>query len=68
MFKDNTIRKGVMKIIDAKIENAQKMHDDEVKVLDERLEKEIERLRTSNEVNKVNVADKHIQNILGKII
>lgn len=68
MFKDNTIRKGVMKAIDAKIAEKQKEYDTEIIQIDETLEVKIEELRDTAETEKSNLAQKFINDILSKIL
>jgi len=57
MFGDNTIYKRVMLVVKQKIKEAQKEYDDGVVVLEEQLEKD-----------KVALADKLVNAILGKIL
>lgn len=57
MFKDNTIGKRVMEIIKTRIETAQKKYDEGVKELEAKLEDD-----------KNLLADKHVSDILGKVL
>lgn len=68
MFRDKTIRKGVMKIVDARIEKAQKAYDDHVKIADAAHEVEVNRLHKQKEDGKIVKAQQLVGEILGKII
>ena len=68
MFNKKSIRSSVMKVINKKIEEAQKAFDAEVKELDNKLDLDIKNLKSVCEKAKVDVETKHVNNIIGKII
>lgn len=57
MLSDNTIRKGVMKVVEARIAGAQKDYDAECKRLDEKLKDD-----------KKSLADRIINDVVGKAL
>lgn len=68
MFKDKTIQKRVMTVIKQKIQEAQELFDKEIEQLETDHETAIENLKSKLEVNKEDIADKHVSRILGKIL
>lgn len=68
MFNKKSIRSAVMKVINNKIEEAQKAFDVEIIDLDRELRMDIERLKIENNIQKEEVENKFINSIIGKII
>lgn len=68
MFNKKSIRSSVMKVINKRIEEAQKAFDSEVKELDNKLDLDIKNLKSVCEKAKVDVETKHVNNIIGKLI
>lgn len=67
MFR-KSIRKSVMKVINKRIEEAQKAHDAEVDELNKNLELDIVKLRDRCNIAKSEVEDRHVNSIIGKLI
>lgn len=57
-----------MKVINEKINEAQKVYDTESKELDSQLAKTIKEAKDSNKQAQTDLVEKHVNNILGKII
>ncbi len=57
MFNDNTIKRRVMEVIDKKVKDTQLAYDEGVRVLEEKLVED-----------KGNLADKMVNDLIGKII
>lgn len=68
MFNKKSIRSSVMKVINKRIEEAQKAFDSEIKELDNKLDLDIKNLKLVCENAKVDVETKHVNSIIGKLI
>lgn len=64
MFKSNTIKKRVTKILNAKIERAQKELDEKTNLLENMLDQEIERLEKETEEKKEKLIDELVATII----
>lgn len=67
MFK-TSIKSKVMKVINDKINEAQKVYETESKDLDEQLSSTIYTAKMLNKKAQSDLVDKHVNSILGKII
>lgn len=65
MFTDNTIKKRVMEIVEARIANAQQEYDEECRVLDDKVHQEIQQLHARREFDGQKLADGLVDEVLG---
>lgn len=65
-FKDNTIEKRVMGVVKGMIATAQKQYEDGIKSLDEKFDDEVAILEERLDIDKTNLADSLVNNIVGK--
>lgn len=63
MFKNNIIEKRVMAVVKKRIEDAQKIYDDQTKELENNHKISIENLKAKLENDKISVADKLVNEI-----
>lgn len=69
MFENKqSIKKKVMKIINEKIDVAQKEHDDALRVLDEEHTKAIEKLEADKKAAEIKMLDEQVEKIIGKLM
>ena len=68
MFKNNTIKKRVMAVIETKIAEAQKRYDDEEVNLDREMEAEIKGVQIRVQAEKDAILEEAVNTILGKIL
>ena len=68
MFKDKTIRDRVMKIVNDRIESAQKEFDAFRKTSAEEVLAKIEEIHRDHENRKAEKAEELVRDILGKVI
>lgn len=67
MFK-TSIKSRVMKIISDKIKEAQKQYEQESKDLDEQLASTIYTAKMLSKKAQIDLVEKHVNNIIGKIL
>ena len=63
LFGKTSIRSRVMRVIDERIQNAQKDYDEKASQLDETLENDIEKLRKDNINKKGELADTLVKEV-----
>lgn len=68
MFKTKSIKKSVWNAINKKIEYAQKQHDEELVVMERNQEEEVASLERQHDSQKIDLFDKHVGSIIGKLI
>lgn len=66
MFKDS-IKKRVMKVVSARIDAAQKAHDEEVKQLQAKAEAEQEAIKLKLQEDTELSAEKHVKSVIGNL-
>ena len=68
IFKDNTIRKRVMDVIDARIKTSQDSYEVICKAIDEDEEKSHKQIERDAKDHKEKVSEKLVNEILGKVL
>ena len=68
MFKNNSIRKRVMAVIQERINEAQVKADNEIKGLKDKHSEDQRMLDHNLEVDKADVIERSVQEILGKVL
>lgn len=68
LFKNNTIRKRVIAVIEDKINSAQKECDEEFRKIDENVVEKMKEITEKAISEREEVQERLINNILGKII
>lgn len=68
MFKKNTIRTRVMKVIEDRIARVQVAHDNEVKELEDAHADQINTLTVLHEKKKDECTMRHVDSIIGNIL
>lgn len=67
IFGNTSIKRRVMQVINARIQQAQKAFDDACAKIEEDFEREYALLKTHREEAKEEEATTHVNNIIGKI-
>lgn len=65
MFSDNTIKKRVMAVVEARITKAQQEYDEECRILDDKVHQEIQQLHARREFDGQKLADGLVDEVLG---
>lgn len=68
MFGTKNIKKSVWSAINKKINIAQKAHDEELVIMERNQKVELKTLETAHEGQKIDLFDKHVGSIIGKIM
>ena len=68
MLFNRSIRSRVMKVVEDKLKETQKKHDEEVKRLREEFRKKIFELNDQHNLDKENVANSLVDEILSKML
>ena len=68
LFRDRTIEKRVMTVVNNAIEQAQKEHDEEVQRAEEELERTIEAANSAHDARLIEIADAGVKKVFSRLV